>query len=174
MSGNPTGATLVTGIFADREAVIRAAEDARERGWRIDDVFMPYPSARIDRLLFEGESPVRAFTLAGGILGFAAGLGLTTLIALQHGIAPGGKPLVAIPPFLIIAFELTILFGALATLAGFIRQARLPQKRRGRPHPHGCTSDRFALAVEADAEEVAAVRAWLEGAGAEKVTDEAR
>ena len=162
----------ITGIFADREAMIRAAGEARERGWRIEDVFMPYPSARIDLMLFEGESPIRAFTLVGGILGFAVGLGLTTAIALRHGIAPGGKPLVAVPPFLIIAFEMTILLGAVAALAGFIRKAGLPQKRRGRPHPRGCTSDRFALIVEATAGEVAVVRAWLERAGAEEVTDD--
>jgi molybdopterin-containing oxidoreductase family membrane subunit len=167
-----SGRARITGIFRDREAMIRSAEGARARGWAVDDVFMPYPSARVERVLFGRESPMRAFTLAGGILGFVAGLAMTIGVALRHGIATGGKPIVAVPPFLIIAFELTILFGALATMGGFIWKAGLPQKRRGRPHPRGCTSDRFAVTVVAGAGDVEEVRGWLVDAGAEEVTDE--
>ncbi|HEY4717136.1 MAG TPA: quinol:electron acceptor oxidoreductase subunit ActD, partial [bacterium] len=45
---------------------------------------------------------------------------------LSWKINVGGKPVVSIPAFVIIAFELTILFGALATFFGFLLFSKLP------------------------------------------------
>jgi hypothetical protein len=57
----------------------------------------------------------------------------------------GGKPIVSIPAFVIIAFELTILFGALATLTGFLILAGLPSpKGIAEPQEYG---NRFAIIV---------------------------
>ncbi|MGZ8432659.1 MAG: quinol:electron acceptor oxidoreductase subunit ActD, partial [Candidatus Deferrimicrobiaceae bacterium] len=48
------------------------------------------------------------------------------LTTLSWPLIVGGKPIVSVPPFLIIAFALTILFGALSTFAGFLLLSRLP------------------------------------------------
>jgi hypothetical protein len=42
-------------------------------------------------------------------------------------LVTGGKPIISIPAWVIIAFELTILFGALSTVPGLFINARLPQ-----------------------------------------------
>jgi hypothetical protein len=44
-------------------------------------------------------------------------------------LVTGGKPIVSIPAFVVIAFELTILFGALSTVVGLFISARLPRFR---------------------------------------------
>ncbi len=53
----------------------------------------------------------------------------TCLTSLSWPLIVGGKPIVSLPPFLIIAFALTILFGALSTFLGFLLLSRLPSLR---------------------------------------------
>jgi ABC-type glutathione transport system ATPase component len=43
-------------------------------------------------------------------------------------IMPAGKPHVSIPPYLVITFEATVLWGCFATLVGMLVMARLPDK----------------------------------------------
>jgi molybdopterin-containing oxidoreductase family membrane subunit len=63
----------------------------------------------------------------------------------------GGKPVIALPPFIVIMFELTILFGALATLAGLFLLTRLPSHKMLDTDEHydaRCTEDHYALYVQ--------------------------
>ena len=58
---------------------------------------------------------VRLFTLVGALTGTGTGFFLTIWSSLKWELVTGGKAPVSFPPFVIIAFELTILFGGLAT-----------------------------------------------------------
>jgi len=54
------------------------------------------------------------FTLVGALTGFTAGYALTIYTHLSWKSPPlivGGKPLVSVIPFFVIAYELTILLG---------------------------------------------------------------
>jgi hypothetical protein len=73
---------------------------------------------------------VRFFALGGGITGLVAGFAFTIYTVKSWPLITGGKPLVSTPAFLIIAYELTILFGALVSFFGFILLARLPALRK--------------------------------------------
>ena len=52
---------------------------------------------------------------------------MTIWMANNWKIMLGGKPFSSIPPYTIIAFELTILFGGLMTLLGLLVFGRLPR-----------------------------------------------
>ena len=52
------------------------------------------------------------------LTGTATGFSLTIWTSLKWELITGGKPVVSIPPFVIIAFELTILLGGLARCSG--------------------------------------------------------
>ena len=72
-------------------------------------------------------------------------MAFTIYTVLSWPLMVGGKPIVSIPAFVIIAFELTILFGALATLTGFLILAGLPSpKGIAGPEDYG---NRFVLLV---------------------------
>jgi hypothetical protein len=60
------------------------------------------------------------FTLIGGLTGCAAGFAMTIWMSLDWPIMVGGKPFGSIPPYTVLAFELTILFGAMFTVAGML------------------------------------------------------
>jgi hypothetical protein len=72
---------------------------------------------------------VRFFALAGAGAGTVTGFAFTILTMTSWPLIVGGKPIVSLPPFLIIAFALTILFGSLSTFLGFLFLARLPSIR---------------------------------------------
>lgn len=167
------GGIVLSGTFARREEVLTAARLARERGYRVVDLFSPYPVAEFDEIVGARRSPVRYFTLGGGLLGFAAGFALTVSVALRHGIITGGKPVIAIPPFVIIAFEVTVLLGALATMAGFLLRARLPKIYRGGLDVEGHAGETFRLTIACGSAEAPRLKDFLKEVGAREVRDEA-
>lgn len=93
-------------------------------------VFTPFPVPEVERILPRKRSNVRFFALVGAMTGTVAGFALTILTSRDWPLIVGGKPVVSIPPFIIIAFALTVLFGALSTFLGFLLLARLPSVRQ--------------------------------------------
>ena len=161
-------AERLLGVYADRAAVVRAADLLRGRGQL--ESFSPLPDAVLEHAL--GPQPVsgvRSFTLAGGVVGCVSGLALAIRTSLEWPLMTGGKPIVSLPAFLLIGYETTILFGALATLLGFLLLARLP-RRRGPAYDARFSADHYGLLVTlASAEEAEAARRLLAEAGAVEV-----
>ena len=60
------------------------------------------------------------FTLAGGFVGIAAGIGLTVGTSLAYPIRTGHMPILPALPYAIIAYELMMLVAILTTVAGFV------------------------------------------------------
>lgn len=94
------------------------------------EIVTPYPVHEVEEILREKPSGVRVFTLTGAITGCITGFAFTIFTALHWKLIVGGKPLVSIPAFVIVAFELTILFGALSTMLGFLIISGLPSVKR--------------------------------------------
>jgi molybdopterin-containing oxidoreductase family membrane subunit len=112
---------------------------------------------------------VRLFTLIGGLTGTVSGFLLTIWSAMVWDMTVGGKPIASIPPFIVIAFELTILFGGLSTVLGMAVLGRLPRLRRSPAFDPRFTDDRFGVAVHCAPGRSASVRDILRHAGAEEV-----
>lgn len=92
-------------------------------------VITPFGVPEVEEILPGKRSKVRFFALVGAASGTVTGFVFTILTSLSWPLIVGGKPIVSLPPFLIIAFALTILFGALSTFAGFLLLSRLPSLR---------------------------------------------
>src|SRR2546422_614375 len=122
-------AETVLGVFAHVDTTVRALEDLKSKGYHDLTVYTPVPVHEIEDVLERDRpvSPVRLFTLIGGLTGTASGFFLTIWSAMQWGLITGGKPVASIPPFVVIAFELTILFGGISTVIGMILLGRLPR-----------------------------------------------
>jgi hypothetical protein len=118
-------------VFDDREQFLEALRRlVREGvpGERIR-VITPFCVPEVEEILPGKRSRVRFFALVGAAGGTVTGLAFTILTSLSWPLVIGGKPIVSLPPFIIIAFALTILFGALSTFAGFLLLSRLPSPR---------------------------------------------
>lgn len=161
----------VVGVFAHVDTTVRALEDLRARGYHDVTVYTPVPVHEIEDVL-ERDRPVsrvRLFTLLGGLTGTCSGFLLTIWSAMQWGLVTGGKPIASIPPFVVIAFEMTILFGGLSTVLGMILLGRLPQLKPSAAYDPSFSRDRFGVAVRCSADRGGPVGEILRSAGAEEV-----
>ena len=90
------------------------------------NTFTPYAVHHAEELLDHSQSPVRFFTGAGAVTGCIAGFAFTIYTVLSWPLVTGGKEVVSVNAFIVIAYELMILFGGLTAFAGFLYLARLP------------------------------------------------
>jgi hypothetical protein len=161
----------ILGVFAHVDTTVRALEDLKAKGYHDLTVYTPVPVHEIEDVV-ERDRPVsrvRVFTLLGGLTGTVSGFLLTIWSAMQWSLTVGGKPIASIPPFVVIAFELTILFGGIATLIGMVVLARLPRFRPSAAFDPRFTNDRFGVAVHVAPGRGGSVREILRAAGAEDV-----
>jgi hypothetical protein len=116
-------------IFEDKDAFLEALRELKAKGYGRDDmrIYLPWHLPEVEEILEITPGPMRHFAVFGGITGFVGGLALTIYTALSWPLIVGGKPVVSIPPFLLVAYILTILFGGLMTFAGFLLLAQLPR-----------------------------------------------
>ncbi len=90
------------------------------------DTFTPYHIHEAEELLDHSQSPVRFFTGIGALTGCIGGFAFVIYTVLSWPLITGGKSVISIPAFIVIAYELMILFGGLTAFAGFVFLARLP------------------------------------------------
>jgi hypothetical protein len=151
---------------------VEAIRALRATGHRDLVVYSAAPNHEIEEALDQGVSPVRLFTLIGGLTGCAAGFGMTIWMSLDWPLIVGGKTIASIPPYVVIAFELTILLGALSTVAGLILFSAL-QARRGVAYDPKYSDDEIGIFVPGGADQQGAVEQMLRSAGAVEVRREA-
>ncbi len=118
----------IKGTYAHLDTLLAGIEGLQDEDLTGFTVLSPLPRHEIEEAIYDGQpSPVRWWTLCGALLGLTIGFLLPALTHAQWPmINPGGKPVVSLPPFIVIMFECTILGGGLATFAGFIFHSRLP------------------------------------------------
>ena len=121
---NSTVGLLASFDYVD--SAVNAIGELRAAGLKKITAYMPYPEAQIEEALGYDQSPVRVWALAGGLLGAACGLALTVFTSMDWPLVTGGKPILSIPAYVIITFEMMVLFGALSTVIGFFINSRLP------------------------------------------------
>lgn len=161
---------IVLGKFTEFGGFIASLTRLREMGYaRALDAYSPAPRHEIDEALAPGPSEVRYFTLTGCLLGLVAGAALTVTTSLFMNMITGGKPIISIPPFIIIMFELTVLLGGLITFLGFLAQGRLPFFRAPRAWDDRFSGDVFGIAVSCSREEAEKLARLMRELGANEV-----
>jgi hypothetical protein len=164
--------TLV-GVFERPSELAQSIQALRGRGYDDLEFYSPAPFAEIDDAMNPKPSPVRIFTLVGGLLGVVTGYALTIWMSLDWPIMIGGKPFASIPPYTIIAFELTILFGGLFTLVGLLVVGRLPWGGFGNSpatYSPRFSAEEFGLVVACQERDVSEIEALLRSHTAKEVT----
>jgi hypothetical protein len=160
---------LFVATFAEESDVLEATREARAAGFRVQDVYTPYPVHGMDEAMGLRPSRLTFACFALGLAGAGFALWLQEWTSgIDWPLNVGGKPLSSLPAFIPVAFEMTVLLAGLGTVAALFARARLVPRPRPRFLLPGVTRDRFALALEAtgatfDAE---AARALAERHGA--------
>ena len=103
------------------------------------------------------------WTLVGGLTGAATGLAFTTWTSVDWPLVVGGKPMVSIPAFVPIIFEMTVLFGALATVIGLFVLARIPNLKPAVVYDPEFSAGRYGVYVEASSSRLEEARKIMKG-----------
>jgi molybdopterin-containing oxidoreductase family membrane subunit len=165
--------TSAAGVLASYRHVDAAAEAVRqlkELGYRDFTVYTPVPNVEIQQAVGHPVSPVRRWTLIGGLLGCATGFAMTLWMSYDWPTVVGGKPVGSIIPYVVIAFELTILFGAGATILGLAYH--IWRSRRAAAFDGKFTDDHIGIFVPCAADRRSVVEGLLRDTGAEEVRGE--
>lgn len=165
----------MSGILASYEhldATVEAIEKLRAAGYRDVTAYSPLPEHHIEHALGYKQSPVRIFTFVGGLTGAATGFAFTSWTSLDWPLVTGGKPILSIPAYVVLAFELTILFGALSTVIGLFINARLPNTRPLVIYDPGFSGGRFGIWVPASGARLEEARKILNDAGPVEVRED--
>jgi len=144
---------LFAAYFDREEDILAATRAVRDRGYEIMDVFTPYALHGLDRAMGLKPSRLPLVCLFFALLGATAKLWFQIWTsASDWPLDVGGKPLVSIPAFVPVTFEITVLFAGLGTVAAFFLVSRLFPGRKRKMKFEGATNDRFVLVlVENDA-----------------------
>ncbi len=164
-------------MFDTPADIMQAAAAVRDAGYKSWDVITPFPIHGMDRAMGVRRSLVPRISLAGGIVGFATGMGLVWWSgAWNFKLMVGGKPLFS-PLFAFpISYELTILFTAFATILGMFLLNRLPMHYHAvmkQAHFQRAMDDRFFVVIEArdPCYDAAETRALLEQLGGREIEE---
>jgi len=139
--------------FDNPTALVAAAHEARARGYRKLDAYTPFPIEELSEALCLPRSKLPLIVLIGGILGGLTGYLMQYYVTVVYfPINIGGRPLHSWPMYIVITFELTVLFAAVSAVFGLLALCGLPM-----PY-HPCfnvprfvlaSRNRFFLCIEA-------------------------
>ena len=139
------------------------------------DVLTPFPVHGVDKVLNMRRSRLTRVAFIGGAVGAIVGFGFQAWIfTVDYPLNIGGKPFFAVPSFMPVAFELTVLFSAFAMVIAFFVSNQLGPGAKAVIHDERATDDRFLVVVEVDDsradENIKEIELALAEAGAEGIT----
>jgi hypothetical protein len=128
--------------FDSAQALIDAAKRTHEAGYQKLDAYSPFPVEGLAEEIGFRHNRVPLVVLIGGIIGGLTGyLMQYWMAAVDYPLNIGGKPPHSWPAFIVITFEMTILFSVLSAVFGMLALNGLPM-----PYHPVFNVPRFALA----------------------------
>ena len=136
--------------FPDGERLLGAIQETRAAGFTRLEAYTPLPMHEVWEAIGH-KSRLPLLVLCGGILGALVGYGLQYYASVvSYPLDVGGRPLNSWPSFIIITFELTILFAALTAVLGMLGLNGLPRPHHpvfDVPEFETASRDRFFLMI---------------------------
>ncbi len=165
---------FVIGIFEDEDVLLDAVKQVRNDGVKIKEVYTPFPIHGLDTALGYKMSrlPIAAFLF--GMTGTI--LALTMMFYMMGYDWPmniGGKNFVALPPFIPVTFEVTVLLSALGMVATFLIVSDLKPYKIPRMFDVRSTDDKLVMAIDLaeNSKDIGEINEILKKSGASEVNE---
>lgn len=143
---------FVVGCFDDEKVLFPAIKNVRKAGYKIHDVYTPFPIHGLDHALGIRETSIHTAGFIYGITGTATALGcMGWIFTSDWRLNVGGKPHFGLPAFIPITFEATVLFAAVGMTLTFCYLCQMaPFIKKHHFHPRA-TDDLFVMPIECTA-----------------------
>ena len=157
--------------FGTPDQLIEAAERAKTQGYRRVEAYSPFPIEGLAEAVGFRRNLLPLVVLIGGIVGGSGGFFMQWFANVIHyPLNVGGRPYNSWPAFIVITFELTILFAALSAVLGMLAMNGLPTPYHpvfNVPRFEMASTDRFFLTIEARDKkfDLRATKEFLQGLG---------
>jgi multisubunit Na+/H+ antiporter MnhG subunit len=114
--------------FPTPDALVKATNEMRLKGFQGMDTYSPYPLHGGSEALGLPPSKVPFIALGGAITGAVTALAFQTWMnTIDYDLNVGGRPLLSLPAWIPITFELAVLLTAFGVFFGVLGLSRLPQ-----------------------------------------------
>jgi hypothetical protein len=135
--------------YDEEEVLFSGIEKIRHSGYKIHDVYTPFPVHGLDEKLGLKESDLHIAGFIYGLCGTSTALGFISWIYTSDWpLNYGGKPHFALPAWIPITFELTVLFAAVGMTMTFCYLNQImPGVKKHVFHPRQ-SDDMFVVAIE--------------------------
>jgi hypothetical protein len=111
----------LTALFTKPDDIINAANKVAHKGYTKWDVNTPYPLHGMDGAMKLKPSKLGYVTLICGLSGTAMALILMWFtLSVDYQLVIGGKPFFALPAFIPVTFELTVLLATVSTVVAML------------------------------------------------------
>jgi len=172
--------TPIYGLMAEFDSaseLVAAARQTHAAGYSKIDAYSPFPVEELAEAIGFHRNGVPLVTLIGGLLGGLSGYLLQWWIAtVSYPVNVGGKPYHSWPSFIVVTFEMTILFAGIFAVFGMLALNGLPMPY----HPvfnvarfAFATKDRFFLIIFSSDPRYSSVetRRFLESLGPRSISE---
>jgi hypothetical protein len=162
---------FVVGCFDEEKVLFPAVDKVRHAGYKIHDIYTPFPVHGLDKAMGLRDTSLHT---AGFIYGLT---GTTTAVTFMSWVFTkdwpmniGGKPHFALPAWIPITFELTVLMAAVGMVLTFCYICQLAPFIKKHHFHARATDDLFVMVIECtDKTDEAALSAYLDSVGAKEI-----
>ncbi|HYC39756.1 MAG TPA: DUF3341 domain-containing protein [Chitinophagaceae bacterium] len=141
---------FIVGNFDDEAVLFPAVKKVRRAGYKIHDVFTPFPIHGLDKALGLRDTSLHTAGFIYGITGTATALGfITWALTIDWPFNIGGKPHFSLPAWIPITFELTVLFASIGMVLTFCYLCQMAPFVKKDHFNLRSTDDLFVMALEA-------------------------
>lgn len=162
----------ILAAFHELDATVDAIEELKTQQHTDLTVYTPTPRHEIEHAVNPVLSPVRRYTLIGGLCGAVFGYWIAIWTSEYWPLVVGGKAIASWIPYTIICFEVMVLVGALSTVVGMFIHSRIPKITRTIGFDPRFSNGDFGIFVETVPERMMLAEETLRKHGAVEVRRE--
>jgi hypothetical protein len=140
---------FVVGCFDEEEQVFNAVKKVRKAGYKLHDVYTPLPIHGLDKAMGLRDTSIHTAGFIYGITGTTIALScISWIFTKDWPLNIGGKPHFALPAWVPIMFEFTVLCAAVGMVLTFCYLCQLAPFVKKHHFHLRATDDKMVMVIE--------------------------